>query len=106
MMTKKQQTSNLLVSIALLFSILGLIFSNNIVPDKVIENTQDIQELNKYIKSQKICSDSNQKACVDLFQRLSDNITEAQRKELACAVLAELDQQAVKQLENGSNCPK
>ena len=38
------------------------------------------------IQRERICSESNQQACVSLFDRLARNITPEQRLELACSV--------------------
>jgi hypothetical protein len=40
------------------------------------------------LKKEKVCSETNQgEACRDLFDRLANNITDAQRLRLACVVL-------------------
>jgi cytochrome c-type biogenesis protein CcmH/NrfF len=54
------------------------------------------------LSKQKICSDSQPQFCVDLFERLSDNISEAQRERLACTVVTYFE--AV-QLKPGTHCP-
>lgn len=47
-------------------------------------------------RSEKVCSDTNQgQACRDLFNRLRNNITDAQRFQLACMVLDQTKQKEV-----------
>lgn len=58
------------------------------------------------IKREKICSESNQGACVALFDRLAANITPAQRLELACLASGVFaDVPAVRQLRADHDCP-
>jgi hypothetical protein len=54
------------------------------------------------LDKQKICGDETPQFCRDLFERLSDNISDAQRERLACTVAEYL----VVQLKPGTNCPK
>ncbi len=61
--------------------------------------------VSKAIKKQKICAVDNGKACSALFDRLAANISVAQRKRLACDVLAALNPAAVAQLRAASGCP-
>ena len=42
--------------------------------------------LDARFRSQKVCTESNQGACQALFERLANNITDAQRRDLACVV--------------------
>lgn len=59
------------------------------------------------LKSEKVCSKTNQvPACRDLFDRLSKNITHAQRHRLGCAALEGLlPNDKVEQIREESNCP-
>jgi len=59
------------------------------------------------LKAEKVCSKSNQvPACRDLFDRLSMNITKAQRHRLGCAALEGLlPNKDVAKIRNESDCP-
>jgi hypothetical protein len=62
------------------------------VPSQVASNTADIDAIQTAITDEKICTESNQMACIDLFRRLQGNITRRQRQTLACSVARYLDE--------------
>jgi hypothetical protein len=47
---------------------------------------QQIEEVQAVLDKQKVCGDTSQQFCQDLFERLAENISREQQVELACAV--------------------
>jgi hypothetical protein len=90
---------SLLSQCALFASILGVIFAiiiplysrNSLVPTQVQNNSSSIDSIEKELRHQKICTESDQEACINLFERLANNITPAQQHRLACLVLRQLN---------------
>lgn len=49
--------------------------------------SDEIQKIQQVLDDQKICGNSTPQYCQDLFQRLSENISDEQRQVLSCTVL-------------------
>jgi hypothetical protein len=47
---------------------------------------EQVQGVQSVLDKQKVCGNTSQEFCRDLFERLADNISHAQRIELACTV--------------------
>jgi hypothetical protein len=60
----------------------------------------------KFVSSERICTDSNESACRALFERLSRNITTDQRLRLACLVVSLLSAESKTVVQLAKTCPR
>lgn len=75
---------------------------NKKTDDVIFRKVENIQE---YLNSQKICSDSNPEYCQSLYNRLSKNISDNQRFRLTCSVIENLDPETVS-IKSSIECDK
>jgi hypothetical protein len=76
------------------------------IADRASDKAEAVR-LGAVLAKEKVCTDTNRKvACRALFDRLATSLSDAQRFQLACAVVVQLRGDVARELESSSKCPK